>query len=619
MFSCQAGHFPCRMIAKGAMHDMSSSGFDAIRQKMMDLLRMSKETNKIDMGAMIRELEPLFQSYGYREHADGEPMKILLMHDSGVGDFINCTPAIREVRRTFPDAYITLVVYPRSRDLAMACPYVDQILLNPRPCDWKNPMALFEWDVHFAEKLLPMHFDVCFNFAFYGSTFLLSYLCGAIHRIGMPEGYPLGGPLQHSYVDVFLTKHIPGVATRGTHVMYPYLLPVESVIGHAVEKPHPELWILSQEKERWKQVLQEKEPNAAWTAVVLGGTDGRRRWPVASYCELLMKILAEEENLRFLIVGGPENQKDGDQLVKALPQGAAWNIAGKLNYRESVAALSCCTMYIGNDTGLMHAAGAAHLPVLSPNCYPADMPMDRTANPLGQYPYGVPAVMVLPEHARQECRESHVPMGCTQIGRPHCILGISPEQMLAGYHVLKEQIRRGNNELLFVFEAENLLHRGKSIVIQSLAEIVHAAGMQDAFEKDRVVQPAEKRGLVLGNSITLHGECSYWWGEWGMAASSRDKDFVHLVEKMFHGGGHAPERQEFLSVGDHGKRSFGDVLAAGRRSAAARFVRHPAARRKCFRCHDVFRRSCRAYQIFESTVVAENHSCFGQLLEKRCA
>ena len=35
--------------------------------------------------------------------------------------------------------------------------------------------------------------------------------------------------------------------------------------------------------------------------------------------------------------------------------------------------------------------------------------------------------------------------------------------------------------------------------------------------------------LAIGNSITLHGICDYWWGRWGMAASSREKDYVHLV------------------------------------------------------------------------------------------
>lgn len=35
--------------------------------------------------------------------------------------------------------------------------------------------------------------------------------------------------------------------------------------------------------------------------------------------------------------------------------------------------------------------------------------------------------------------------------------------------------------------------------------------------------------LAIGNSITLHDECAYWWNEDGMAASSASNDYFHLV------------------------------------------------------------------------------------------
>ena len=35
--------------------------------------------------------------------------------------------------------------------------------------------------------------------------------------------------------------------------------------------------------------------------------------------------------------------------------------------------------------------------------------------------------------------------------------------------------------------------------------------------------------LAIGNSITKHGKCDYWWNEIGMAATEKENDYFHLV------------------------------------------------------------------------------------------
>jgi len=55
----------------------------------------------------------------------------------------------------------------------------------------------------------------------------------------------------------------------------------------------------------------------------------------------------------------------------------------------------------------------------------------------------------------------------------------------------------------------------------------------------------KQKVMILGNSITWHHPKAdiFWLDDWGMAASSRDKDFSHLLLKKFaeDNGGKAPE------------------------------------------------------------------------------
>ena len=130
------------------------------------------KTGEFSSTNLKSSMESVFESEGYRENFD-EPRNILIIHDGGVGDLMMCSPAIKAIRNNFPNAKITLVVYPRGKDLIDECPYVDQIIYNERKFDWRHLDELLRWDIDFADKLLPNRFDVAFCFCLYVSGILL--------------------------------------------------------------------------------------------------------------------------------------------------------------------------------------------------------------------------------------------------------------------------------------------------------------------------------------------------------------------------------------------------------------------------------------------------------------
>ena len=362
------------------------------------------------------------------------------------------TGAIREIRRLYPNAKITLVVYPVAFEVAEICPYVDEVIPNNRATatNWNILTAYYGWNVSFARQLLERKFDICYAFPHYPDTLFLMYMSGANVRItyDFPE---IEGTPKKPYADipvsyaVHLANYIFPRHRFGRHAADISFSLVDNLLNAPVENRRLEIWYSPFDKAVAKNILQNVQGKIY--AVCMGGINLAKRYPPQMYAKVLEMIFSEEHDANFVILGGGQNDlKCAEILKNSVSSNCAEKIldlVGKINYRQSAAVLTMCDMYIGNDTGTMHVAAAVNCPVLMPNCFPVDIPFESYDMIKLFSPYNVPSVIIQPEHALPECAadKTHNPYGC-KANQPHCITQIKPETVFTGFKLLKKRIEQ---------------------------------------------------------------------------------------------------------------------------------------------------------------------------------
>ena len=380
------------------------------------------------------------------------------MTEAGVGDFVLTSGAIREVRRIYPDAHITLLVRPASFNLAETCPYVNEVIV-----DYQNlyPMTLPEFykiNLQTASLLLERRFDICFTFAVHmPKTFLLMYMSGARIRLTAieEESFEEFNKINNlGTLFMRLATNLFPCSDYGWNVADRFFAVLEHMLHLPITNRKLEIWYTPADISFAKALI--KNISSPIYALAMGGSGQQKHYPPEKYARLLEMIIREESTAMFIILGGGQNDLKSAEIIKKVApkiyEKHIIDLTNKISYRQSAAVLSFCDMYIGNDTGTMHVATTFNLPVLSVNCFPADIKILNTDTPSIFCPYNVPSVIVQPKKALPECKNSkvHHAYGCGRYDTPHCITQIEPKTIFKGFHLLKKRAAEKINEPMYI-------------------------------------------------------------------------------------------------------------------------------------------------------------------------
>lgn len=278
-------------------------------------------------------------------------MKILIRGTNWIGDAVMTIPALRALRRIFPNERIYLHSHSGPAELLADTEFVDEFIIINRSGS-KMLTVINE-----ARRLKQEKFDLAILFTNSWESALTVRLAGIPVRLGYASdrrGFLLSDPIP-----------VPEWKVTRHEVFY-YLNLAAAVEGKYLgtrsitdESPSTDISISSKRQDSAKDLLRSLGVKFDRPVVGLGigSTNSRaKRWPAGSFAQLADKLKASL-NADLLLLGSNGDRSVADEVI-ANSNSNLIDLTGKTNVSEAAAVLCVIDLMVSNDMGLAHVSPA---------------------------------------------------------------------------------------------------------------------------------------------------------------------------------------------------------------------------------------------------------------------
>jgi predicted lipopolysaccharide heptosyltransferase III len=345
-------------------------------------------------------------------------MRILLVRLREIGDVVFTTPAIRALRRRFPDAHLTYIVEPHAAPVVRANPHLNEILVAPR----RRGAGGLLGDLRLGLALRRRRFDLAIDFHGGPRASLLTFLSGARERIG----YDVAGR------GWMYTRRVSRPrALRARHSVENQwdLLAALGVPPPTAERDPVEMPIDARASAAVDRRLADAGVAAADRLAVIHVSAGNpfRRWPLDSFVAVAAG-LASRPGVRVDISSGPSERDAAERVVASArerlesPEQQRILSCGDFSLAELRALVDRAALYVGGDSGPLHIAATSAVPIVG--LYGPTLPARSAPWRSG----AVPAIAV--DAGPLPCRPCDQRV-CAP-GDFRCLTAIPPERVIEG-------------------------------------------------------------------------------------------------------------------------------------------------------------------------------------------
>ena len=251
-------------------------------------------------------------------------MRILFISANRIGDAVLTTGLLDWLHRTYPQARFTIACGPVTADLFRGFPALDELVILKKQ-KWNG-----HW-LHLWRHCIDTQWDMIVD-------------------------------LRNSLVSRLLrakSKHTKPAHSSGQHK----LLDLASIFGLS-PPPAPTLWLPQAARDAAQLLIGSTQgpllalgPAANWAP---------KQWPIENFIALAQSLLSAQglgEEARLMIVAAPHERQQVTPLLNAFPSSRVIDGIGQ-DLLTVAACLAKATLFVGNDSGLMHIAAAVNVPTL---------------------------------------------------------------------------------------------------------------------------------------------------------------------------------------------------------------------------------------------------------------
>jgi heptosyltransferase-2 len=283
--------------------------------------------------------------------------RVVVRGTNWVGDAVMTVPALRELRRLFPRARLTLATRPWAEGIFAGADFIDDLLITGHTSS--RPAAVFKE----AREWRARRFDLAVLFP---NSFAPA-LVAALARVPVRVGYATQGR------SALLTQRVGVPVWRGErHEVFYYLhlvAELERLLYGAstVETRAPDTRLcVTDARVRASQLLlveRGARPGRPLVALCPGSTNSRaKRWPAERFAAVA-DMLQERVGADVVLLGAREELDISEEVARHMRTRPIL-LTGQTDIAQTAAVLKASDLLITNDTGPAHVGAAVGCPVV---------------------------------------------------------------------------------------------------------------------------------------------------------------------------------------------------------------------------------------------------------------